>query len=208
MQFKTGKPRSSAAAARALAVAGIVLAVAGCSSVTPLGPDPAATMPQPSHLRSPVTVEAMRSQPLSPKGGCPAGWVALPVPGPAGVGSACYGKVGTPVTSTSAGVTSVSAYQPPPPPDGGPAVPGGYAFTIVLPTADAATLTAVTTMVTGPQTGTSPSSPAGPAFAISVAGKTWLLDEWAGQTSKGQLQIILPSKNQALQLQRLLAPPS
>jgi hypothetical protein len=207
MQFKTGRPRSSTAAARALAVAGIVL-VAGCSSVIPLGPDPAATMPQPSHLRSPVTVEAMRSQPLSPKGGCPADGVALPVPGPAGVGSACYGKVGTPVTSTSAGVTSVSTYQPPPPPDGGPAVPGGYAFTIVLPAADAAALTAVTTMVAGPQSGTSPSSPAGPALAISASGKTWLLDEWAGQTSKGQLQIILPSRNQALQLQRLLTPPS
>ena len=125
MQFKAGRPHSSTAAARALAVAGIVLAVAGCSSVTPLGPDPAATMPQPSHLRSPVTVEAMRSQPLSPKGGCPADWVALPAPGPAGVGSACYGKVGTPVTSTSAGVTSVSTYQPPPPPTAGRPCPAG-----------------------------------------------------------------------------------
>jgi hypothetical protein len=206
-QFTTGRLRWPATAARALAAAGIVLAVAGCSGVTPLGPDPAATLPQPGRLRSPVTMEAMRSQPLSPKSGCPAGWVALPVPGPAGVGSACYGQAGTPVTSTSAGVTPVSAYRPPPPPGAGAAVPGGYAFTIVLPAADAAALTAVATMVTGPQAGTSPSSPAGPAFAVSVAGHTWLLDEWAGQVSKARLQVIMPTRNQALQLQRLLSPP-
>lgn len=216
MQFKTGKPRSSTAAARALAAAGIVLAVAGCSSLTPLGPDAAATMPTPSHLRSPVTVEAMTSQPLSPGGGCPAGRIALTGPvavksawGSAGAVSACYGTVGTPVTSTSAGVTPVSSHQPPPPPPGGAAEPGGYAFTIVLPAADVPALTVVTTRVAGPPNDSSPStSPVGSAvLALSVAGKTWLPD-WAGQPSKGQLQIIMPSRDQALQLHHLLAPPS
>jgi hypothetical protein len=43
---------------------------------------------------------------------------------------------------------------------------------------------------------------------MSVAGKTWVLDEWSGQPAKGWLQIIVPSKNLALQLQRLLAPSS
>ena len=44
-----------------------------CSHLTPLGPDPAATMPQPHHLRSPFVLQDMRIQPPAPAGGCPAG---------------------------------------------------------------------------------------------------------------------------------------
>ena len=39
-----------------------MLTVASCSHVTPLGPDPAATMPQPHPLRSPLVLEDMRMQ--------------------------------------------------------------------------------------------------------------------------------------------------
>jgi hypothetical protein len=42
-------PRLSSVLASVLA-AGVMLTVAGCSHLTPLGPDPAATMPQPHHL--------------------------------------------------------------------------------------------------------------------------------------------------------------
>jgi hypothetical protein len=208
MSFQLRKPRLSTAAASALAAAAIALTVAGCSQVTPLGPDPAATLPQPRPLGSPVTVEALRGQSMALESGCPADWVAFP--GTNGVGNGCFQKTGTLVTSTSAGISSVSSYQPPPPAGGAPAPPAGYAFTVVLPAADAAALTAVTTAVTGAQASTAASPTTAPAgassLAISVAGKTWVLDEWSGRPAKGWLQIIVPSKNQALQLQRLLAP--
>ena len=55
--------------------AGLMLTVASCSHITPIGPG--ATMPQPRHLRSPFVLEAMRVQPSSPAGGCPAASVAL-----------------------------------------------------------------------------------------------------------------------------------
>ena len=52
-------PRLPAAAASVLA-AGLMLTAASCSHLTPLGPDPAATMPQPHHLRSPLVLQDMR----------------------------------------------------------------------------------------------------------------------------------------------------
>ncbi len=64
--------------ASALTVAGIVLAVGGCSNVTPLGPDPgSASLPPPRHLGSPIIMQVMRSQPPAPSGRCPAGSVGL-----------------------------------------------------------------------------------------------------------------------------------
>jgi hypothetical protein len=73
------RPHPPSALASVLAAAGIVLAVAGCTGhITPLGPDPAATMPQPHHLRSPLILQDMLTQGLvPPPGGCPAGWVTL-----------------------------------------------------------------------------------------------------------------------------------
>ena len=69
-------PRLLSVLASVLA-AGVMLTVAGCSHVTPLGPDPAATMPQPHQLRSPLVLEDMRMQHSTPGGGCPAGSAAI-----------------------------------------------------------------------------------------------------------------------------------
>jgi len=194
-------PRLLAAAASVLA-AGLMLTVASCSHLTPLGPDPAATMPQPQHLRSPLVVQDMRIEPPAQVGGCPAGSVTLP-DGGSGV---CYGT-GTKVTITSAAVSPVSPFQPPAPP-GQQAGPVQYVFWITLPAADAPALTAVTTAVTGPQRphpGPPTVSAATSALTISVAGRTWVLVGFATRFAGRQFEVALPSRNQALQLQRILA---
>jgi hypothetical protein len=47
--------------ASALAAAGLMLAVAGCSHITPLGPDPApVSLPPARDLGSPIIVQVMR----------------------------------------------------------------------------------------------------------------------------------------------------
>jgi hypothetical protein len=89
------RPRSASVLASMLA-AGLVLTVAGCSHLTPLGPDAAATAPPPSHLRSPIVLTAMRVQPPAPAGGCPARFTMISVPGNPGQ---CVRPVDTPVTS-------------------------------------------------------------------------------------------------------------
>ena len=62
----------------ALAAAGLILAAAGCSNVTPLGPEPSpVSLPPARPLGSPISVQVMRSQPPTPTGRCPAGSVAL-----------------------------------------------------------------------------------------------------------------------------------
>jgi hypothetical protein len=191
--------------------AGLMLTVAGCTGhITPLGPDPDANMPPPHHLRSPFTLEAMRVQPPTPAGRCPAGYAALPganslavrvkairggpgVPRAAAQGvSQCYRKTGTPLTITSAAVSPVSLQKPPP----GQKAPVQYQFIITLPAADVPALTALTTTAYH----------ARGALAISVAGKTWALPMVAGPFRGPQLQIPMPSRSQALQLQRMLAP--
>ena len=195
-------PRLPAAAASVLA-AGLMLTVASCSHLTPLGPDPAATMPQPHHLRSPLVLQDVGIQPPAPAGGCPAGYVMLPGGGSPGT---CYGTTGTRVTITSAAVSQVSPFRPPPPP-GQQAVPVQYVFWITVPAADAPALTAVTTTVTGPQRPQGPptASAATSALTISVAGRTWGLVGFATQFAGRELEVALPSRNQALQLQRTLA---
>ena len=90
--------RSPSVLAGVLAAAGIVLALASCSHIAPLGPVPdpsAVTTPAvpPQHLRSPFVLEAVRVQSPTPSGGCPAGSVALS----AGPGQ-CYRQLGTPLT--------------------------------------------------------------------------------------------------------------
>jgi hypothetical protein len=193
-----------------LAAAGIVLAVASCSHLAPLGPD--VSLPQPHHLRSPFVLEAMRVQPPTPAGGCPAGYAALPGdnpsnPGPVSSGgpgvpraaaqgvSQCYRKTGTPVTITSAAVSPVSPVSAPKPPPGQNA-PAQYGFMITLPAADVPALTAVTTTAYH----------ARGALAISIVGKTWALPMVGGPFRGPQFQIPMPSRNQALQIQRMLAP--
>ena len=55
-----------------------MLAVAGCSNVTPLGPGPSpVSLPPARDLGSPIIMQIMRSQPPAPTGRCPAGTVAL-----------------------------------------------------------------------------------------------------------------------------------
>jgi hypothetical protein len=180
-------PRVSTAAS--VLAAGVMLAVAGCSGVTPLGPDPAATMPQPRPLRSPFVMQAMSIQPAA-LGGCPAGFTTLS--GPGATPGACYSKLGAPVTITSAAVSAVSQ---PKPPSGQAAGPVPYEFTITLPVADGPALTAVTTTAAAAK---------GP-LAISVAGQTWVLPIVGDPVTGRQLMVPLLSREQALQLQRILA---
>jgi hypothetical protein len=180
-------PRTSSVLAVALAAAGIMLTAASCASrITPLGPDPAATtLPPPRQLGSPIVLQVMRSQPATATGGCPAGYVPLSAPGSAGT---CYRKLGTPVTITSAAVSSVSAHGQ----------PAFYGFMVAMPAADAAAVTAVIKQAYD----------ARGALAVNVAGKTWSAPQVLQPFSGRQFQISLPSKNQALQLQRILVPPS
>ena len=180
------RPRLPSALASVLAAAGIVLAVASCTGhITPLGPDQAATIPQPHHLRSPLILQDVRTQGLvSPPGGCPAGWVTL-----SGGAGACYRKTGTPVTITSA---AVSSHLPTPPP--GQQTPP-YGFIITVPAANQAALTAVTTTAAN----------AHGYLSISVAGRTWLLPRVVRPFTSPHFEVTFPSRNQVLQLQRMLA---
>jgi hypothetical protein len=195
-------PRLSSVLVSVLA-AGVMLTVASCSHLTPLGPDSAATMPQPHHLRSPLILQDIRAQSSAPADGCPAGYVTNSGnPGP------CYGpKTGPPVTITSAGVSSVFSFRPPTPPGQQQAAPVQYGFWITLPADDAPALTAVIPAPSGP-----PGPPTARAVTsaaiiptISVAGRTWVLAGFATRFTDRELEVVLPSRNQALQLQRILA---
>jgi hypothetical protein len=78
-----------------------------------------------------------------------------------------------------------------------------------VPAADAPALTAVTTTVTGPQPpptqGPPTASAATTALIVSVADRTWAPGGFATRFAGRQFEVALPSRNQALQLQRLLA---
>jgi hypothetical protein len=199
-------PRPPPVLASALAAAGVVLAVAGCSHITPLGPDQAAAMPQPHHLRSPLILQDMRTLgQVSPPGGCAAGWVTLS--GDPGQPGQCYRKTGTPVTITSAAVSPVVSFRPPPPP-GQQAPPVQYGFSITVPAADVPALAAVLPMASAPPgpPSASPVNSATPIPAISVAGRTWVLLGYGAPSAGGQFEVALASRNQALQLHHLLVP--
>lgn len=195
-------PRVPAAAAGLLA-AGVMLAVASCGHVAPLGPDPAATMPQPQRLSSPLVLQDVRTQPPAPAG-CPAGYVTLP--GGASPGM-CYATAGTRVTTiASAGVSPVVSFRPPAPP-GQQAVPVQYGFWITVPAADVPGLTAVIPAASGsPGPPTASAVPANAAVpTISVAGRTWAFVGFSTRFTSREFEVFLSSKNQALQLQRILA---
>ena len=199
-------PRPWPGLASVLAAAGIALAIASCSHITPLGPDPAATMRQPHHLPSPLILQDMRTQgQVSPPGGCAAGWVTLS--GEPGQPGQCYRKTGTPVTITSAAVSPVVSFRPPPPP-GQQAPPVQYGFSITVPAADVPALAAVLPTGSGPPGPPSASavSSATPIPTVSVAGRTWVLLGYAAPSAGGQFDVMLPSRNQALQLYHLLVP--
>ena len=207
-----------------LAAAVLLLAVAGCSSITPLGPHPAPASLPPAHdLGSPITMQVMRSRPATPAGACPTGSVALfgsepnvpraaqtqsvaePVQGgtatpaappaattpPApGAGTACYLPVGNPVSVTSAAVSAVTSY----PQQAGPAE---YGFVVAFPAADIPVLTATVTQAYD----------SGDALGMSVAGKLWQAPPIQHRANALRAeQINLLSRQQALQLYRLLVP--
>ena len=200
--------RLPSAVATLLAAAGSVLAVASCTGqITPLGPE--AAVPHPHQLRSPLILEDMRTQGLvaGQPGGCPAGWVTLSSdPGQPGQ---CYRKTGTPVTITSAAVSPVVSFRPPPPP-GQQAPPVQYGFSITVPAADVPALATVLPTAAGspgppgPPTASAVTS-ATPLPAISVAGRTWILLGFASPSAGGEFDVTLASRSQALQIQRMLA---
>jgi hypothetical protein len=181
------RPRAASVLAGLLA-AGLVLTVAGCGHLLPLGPDAAATAPPPSHLRSPLVLRAMSVQPPTPAGGCPARFTMISVPGNPGE---CVRPLDTPVTITSASVSAVSSFQPRTP-SGQAQGPPAYQIMITLPAATAVVTTAY-------------DSRGGVDF--SVAGRTWALPMVLRPFRSQQLSIALTSKNQALQLHRLLVSP-
>jgi hypothetical protein len=192
MPFQSS-PRTLSVLASALGVAAMVLAVAGCGHVTPLGPGPTSpAMPPARQLGSPMIVQVMRSRPPTATGGCPAGWVGVVLPRGAPQ-MPCYRPAGTPVTITHAAVSAVATYPPPP---GQPKGPSSYGFMVGVPAADVAAVTAVIRKAYDSRA----------AVGISVAGKLWeapkVLSPFPGQ----QLGISLLSRTQAVQLYRLLVP--
>jgi hypothetical protein len=183
--YMAAKSRTVQASVLASALAaGLMLTVASCSHMAPIGPG--ANMPQPRHLRSPFVLEALRIQPSTAAGGCPAGSVAL-----SGGPGRCYRKLGTPVTITSA---ALSSHLPTPP--GQAAGPAMHGFVITVPAADLAALTAVTTTA----------ADAHGYLDIGVAGRTWLLPRVLRPFTSPHFEVVFPSRNEALQLQRLLVP--
>ena len=200
MSYQPGKPRSSSVLASVLAAAGIVLTVASCSRLTPPGPN---TVPQPRHLGSPIVLQVILSHPPTATGRCPAGYTTLSVPAPDP--SPCYRPVGAPVTLTSAWVAAppvAAAAQTAPPPPGQPSQSAAqsvsYVITIGVPAADVAAVTAVIKQAYASKGD----------LDISVAGKTWsstiIFTPFPGR----HFEISLPSKNQYLQLRRILVPAS
>jgi hypothetical protein len=223
-------PRPLSVLASALTAAGLVLAVASCSNITPLGPEPApVSLPPARDLGSPIIMQAMRPQPPTPAGECPAGSVALfgsdpnvprmvvqaqpvhtkilhgstatpasppspasaPVAPPAlSAGVACYLPVGTPVTITSAAVSSVTTDRNQPP-------PAWYVFVVAFPAADVPALTALIRQAYD----------SGDALGMSVAGKLWQAPQARSKVNALRAeQINLLSRNQAVQLHSLLIP--
>ncbi len=183
-------PRRASLLASLLTAAGVVLAAASCSHIAPLSPHPDAPVPPQYHLKSPIILQAMRSQPPTATGGCPSGWVPV-VPGAAPTG--CYSPLGPPVTLTSAGLTSVTPSRPTPVP-GQPPQPTQYGFIIAVPAADVAAVSALLMQVYDSKG----------AFGISVAGELWEAPQVAKPFPGRQLQIALLSRSRALQLYRLL----
>jgi hypothetical protein len=178
MPFRPPRPWSVLAS---MLAAGLILAVTGCGA-TPLGPTP----PRSRQLGSPIVLQAMRSQPPTAAGQCPAGWVALSI---AGTAETCYSKLGAPLTITSAAVSPVTV-----PPHG----PGSaaYGFVVAVPAAEVAAVTALITQAYNSRG----------ALGISVAGKIWNAPQVIQPFPGRQLEIALASRKQALQLHHILVP--
>ena len=150
--------------------------------IQPYGPRVAVGQP----VAAPVPVDAQLIQ-ASPATETPTR-AATPATPPPGV--ACYRPVGSPVTITSAAVSSVATDRNHP----GTA---WYGFVVAFPAADVAALTALIRRA----------NDSGDAVGMSVAGKLWQ----APQPRRTFIalraeQINLLSRTQAIQLYRLLIP--
>lgn len=97
------------------------------------------------------------------------------------------------MTITSAAVSPGPTTGPASPADAPPTV---YGLLIALPAAERAELTAVSTQAYDSHG----------AIGISVAGKTWALPVVREPFTTGQFEILVSSRTQFLQLQRLLTP--
>jgi len=188
-------PRPATALASALAGLALALTAVGCSHVTPLGPESAATAATPRQLGSPIVMQVMLGKPgTPPTGACPAGYAALSGPGAAEDQGRCYSKLGAPVTFTSAGVATGRLKNSAGQSDASTGAEAALMFN--LPAADRAALTAITTKA----------YEAKGYVDISVDGQSWAIPEALAPLTGGQFAISLPSRNLALQLQRLLDP--
>ena len=186
-----------------MALAGLVLTVAGCSQALPLGPAPA-PLPVPSRLASDIVLQPGLSDPGASVSKCPVGSVALsgpgainaapggssPVSSPSTPTGVCFRLLGKPVTFTSAGV--VVHEQP----AGSQPVqhPASWVVRVNLPAAGAAALATVTTKLAGTQD----------QLAIIIAGQTWGMPVTLAPLTDGEFAIAAESKSEALQIQRLL----
>jgi hypothetical protein len=175
----------------ALAVAALALTVTGCGRMLPLGPY---APPAPGHLASPIVLQLVLGQPSLQAGGCEGGYGTLYGAEPDSPQSpgACYQKTGTPVTFTSAAVTLYLQ-----PAGGEPAQhQTSWGLAVTLPAAEAGALTAITTK----------SCDTRDPLAISIADTTWDVVLTAPPLTNGRFIIMMPSKDQALQVQRTLVP--
>jgi hypothetical protein len=159
---------------------------------TPAGRCPAGSVDlfgsQPNVLRAAVA-SALPAQPVQGSTATPApATPATPPPLPAGV--ACYRPVGTPVTITSAAVSSVATDRSHP----GPA---SYGFVVAFPTTEVPALTALIRQAYD----------SGDALGMSVAGKLWQAPQPRLRFNALRAeQINLLSRTQAFQLYHLLVP--
>jgi hypothetical protein len=179
----------------------IMMQVMHSQPPTPTGQCPAGSVPL-FGLEPNVPRMAVASQTPAPLGtgttaiptisASPTTLTAAPTPTTPPVGVACYLPVGSPVTITSAAVSSVTIYQNQP----GPAT---YGFVVAFPTADIAALTATIRQAYA----------SGDALGMSVAGKLWQAPQpKSNSTALRAEQINLLSRTQASQLYRLLVPSS
>jgi hypothetical protein len=140
-----------------------------------------------------MVLQVMRSQPNTATGGCRAGWNAVVMPRGGAPVAGCYRPVGTPLMITSAAVSPVTTYRPTPA-AGQPTPPAQFEFTVAVPAAKVAAVSALIKRVYN----------ADGAFGISVDGKLWQAPRVLSPFPGRQLHITLFSRNEAVQLRRLL----
>ena len=175
------KPRTGQAFFLLTALAGVVLAVAGCSHVTPLGPDPV-SLPPARDLGSPISMQIMRSQPPTPTGQCPAGSISLFGSEPNVLRASVVG----PVTVRPAGQGSAAAPSPLPRPTTPPGPTAGVAC--YRPVGTAVTITSAG--VSAVTTDRNHPGPASYGFVVAfptanVPALTALIRRRIGMNSKG-----------------------